>query len=1397
MAVAQGKVVAITGKVIAVAVDGTQRLLKAGDIVAVGERLIVSADAAIELQAANGNTVKVAEARDLTITDDVFGSTVADASDAAIAPLEQDAQQVLAALENGQDPLQGLEATAAGLTAGGGEDGGTSFTRIARVAEAIDLLSLDTASPETAQAVEQASTGNATLQTEAIVLAQVLAVEGDDVAEGGSNSFVVTLSAGNVATTVSLQLSSGTATVGEDTGSVRVVVNGVLQTVALTPDGQFSVELPAGATSFQVLVDTVDDYLAEKSEVYSLSAAANGSDASGMASISDEIASGAEDTVYAQIVVDQSSVAEGGQLSYTVSLVDKDGNAVSLPTGKGVTLNLAWSGDAANDGDTAGRPASVTLGANGQATFTVDAKDDYLKEGSEGLVATLTGAGSNTAFEKVAVSADKGSASSAVTDESGVDPQNPLDSPFTLKLFAVDANGVAVASSSVSEEGETRAYYVVRAVDAQGNVLATQPDGSVTVNFSNLGSTSDDDYSASKTSVAVGEVFSAKAVDDVWADNGEQFRVSLNSGSYSLAANYEKVDYSTASVTTTILDETANDPAVPGDNDSAFTLQLFAVDADGKAVATSTVYEEGETSAYYVVRAVDAQGNVLATQPGGSVTVNFSNLGASNSDYSVSKTSVAVGEVFSAKAVDDVWADSGEQFRVSLSSGSYSLAANYETVTYSAATVITTILDSDVAPTISGTLIRVSEEGLPAGLADNVGASDTTDLATVVGKIGITGNGTVALSAEIDLATLPTGANALKSGGAVVEWSYGANHAVVEGRANGVLVMTLTLNGGSTVVNAAGSSAPATLDYEVSLQGAVDHPDTVAEDVVSFTAGVKLSDGGNTVTASIQIAIEDDAPVAVADSNAVGFGQSVTGNLLANDLGGGDGGKTMVSVTFDGVSKSFSSSVNQVVFDTPDGKLTVNQNGQYTYQSELNATGDAAGTTLAGWRANVGLYGFTDASWTAGGKLVLAELDASAAAEVSFKIANNAGKAGVGVGSSGNSSLGNGEHLVVDLKEGVFSASLGIAQFNANQAQYAAWTAYDSAGQQVATGDFGSGISNGTSFMIGVRAATPFQYIVFSWGNNSDGYVLSDLKYDRNPLNHEELFSYQMKDADGDLSSSDLLVKVQGNVLVVGENVGDNSAQTTDHRFDNSLNAPDGAIDGAAGNDVLVGDVGGVSGGAVNAVGSDELNGGAGNDVIFGDSVYADDSNGGWSQLVASNSSMTAEELRLKLYNNHASYGTDGSVGGNDVLDGGAGNDVLYGQRGNDTLIGGSGNDTLTGGLGIDTFKWNLGDIGTTASPARDVITDYGKNGEADVLDLKDLLQGESHTGTDAGNLGSYLDFNKVGNDTVIDVKSDQVNMTQQIVLQNVDLTHDLQGQTLSETDIIKNLLAAGKLHSD
>ncbi len=194
------------------------------------------------------------------------------------------------------------------------------------------------------------------------------------------------------------------------------------------------------------------------------------------------------------------------------------------------------------------------------------------------------------------------------------------------------------------------------------------------------------------------------------------------------------------------------------------------------------------------------------------------------------------------------------------------------------------------------------------------------------------------------------------------------------------------------------------------------------------------------------------------------------------------------------------------------------------------------------------------------------------------------------------------------------------------------------------------------------------------------------------------------------------------------------------------------------------------------------------------------------------------------LLSGFAGNDTLNGAAGNDVLLGGAGNDTLSGGAGNDVLIGGTGNDSLTGGLGVDVFKWNLNDQATNATVAtagRDTITDFNTgtiaSGSGDVLNLKDLLVGESNNG---GSLDGYLHvvFNSTTNSTIIQVNTagafahghaaetitGAANFTstladvsgavnQQIVLAGVNLT------TLGTTDaqIINNLIAQQKLITD
>ncbi|MDZ7595298.1 MAG: VCBS domain-containing protein, partial [Thiobacillus sp.] len=150
------------------------------------------------------------------------------------------------------------------------------------------------------------------------------------------------------------------------------------------------------------------------------------------------------------------------------------------------------------------------------------------------------------------------------------------------------------------------------------------------------------------------------------------------------------------------------------------------------------------------------------------------------------------------------------------------------------------------------------------------------------------------------------------------------------------------------------------------------------------------------------------------------------------------------------------------------------------------------------------------------------------------------------------------------------------------------------------------------------------------------------------------------------------------------------------------------------------------------------------------------------------------------------------------AIGGGNGNDTLTGSSGNDILSGGAGNDTLIGGLGADTFIWSLADKGTSTTPASDTIKDFDNDANSDKLDLRDLLVGESHTGTDAGNLADYLHFtfNALTKTTTLAVKSNGTLTSapdQIIQLEGVNLV----GSFTSDQQIIQNLFSQGKLITD
>ena len=169
----------------------------------------------------------------------------------------------------------------------------------------------------------------------------------------------------------------------------------------------------------------------------------------------------------------------------------------------------------------------------------------------------------------------------------------------------------------------------------------------------------------------------------------------------------------------------------------------------------------------------------------------------------------------------------------------------------------------------------------------------------------------------------------------------------------------------------------------------------------------------------------------------------------------------------------------------------------------------------------------------------------------------------------------------------------------------------------------------------------------------------------------------------------------------------------------------DSSIDGGSGNNTLVFDKPGESGGwdnesygAItfnlssdlgNASNFSNIGGGGSDDTLTGDSnANVIIGAGGADTIYGKGGNDT-------LYGDEHAGDTSGTVygireyslsDGNDSLYGGDGNDALYGSDGNDILDGGTGTDTLTGGSGIDTFVIRTGDGSSTLADAN-VITDF------------------------------------------------------------------------------------------
>ncbi|VVN47570.1 hypothetical protein PS619_05929 [Pseudomonas fluorescens] len=220
--------------------------------------------------------------------------------------------------------------------------------------------------------------------------------------------------------------------------------------------------------------------------------------------------------------------------------------------------------------------------------------------------------------------------------------------------------------------------------------------------------------------------------------------------------------------------------------------------------------------------------------------------------------------------------------------------------------------------------------------------------------------------------------------------------------------------------------------------------------------------------------------------------------------------------------------------------------------------------------------------------------------------------------------------------------------------------------------------------------------------------------------------------------------------------------------------------------------------------GNDTVSGGDGNDILFGDLVsfngIAGEGYQAMQAFVAKEtgvdvSKVTTSNVHQYITEHYQAFDVSGAhdgndtllggagndilfgSGGNDWLDGGKGNDILLGGTGNDTLIGGQGNDILIGGSGADTFVWKAGDTGN------DVIKDF-KASEGDRIDLRDLLQGET-----GSTIDNFLKITTVDGTSSLQVSSAGKFNSGDAAAATPDVTIKLEGNNWSSANI-HNLIA-------
>lgn len=285
---------------------------------------------------------------------------------------------------------------------------------------------------------------------------------------------------------------------------------------------------------------------------------------------------GAEDTVYA-IITGETTVNEGGEVTYTVKLVDKDGNTV-IPT-KETTVTVTYTNIGTTSTDdtnkTNNQEIAVKIDASGKGTFTVETKDDYYAEADENYNVKITNVQNTGEFENVkfdsypntipnspsnnVTTTIKDNPSKVEQPDTGTGNDDPINGSYGKEdtvYVKIEGNPTVVEGGKLS--------HTVTLVDKDGNPVTIPAGESVTVTLTYKEPTNDknpnaDDYVTKTETITIKGGTSSTTFENITkvdfvTEGKEVYEITISKVEQSGAFENVAIDSTANKVTDTILD---------------------------------------------------------------------------------------------------------------------------------------------------------------------------------------------------------------------------------------------------------------------------------------------------------------------------------------------------------------------------------------------------------------------------------------------------------------------------------------------------------------------------------------------------------------------------------------------------------------------------------------------------------------------------------------------------------------------------------------------------------------------------------------------------------------------------------------------------------------------------